>query len=292
MRTRADASTRWCAVRTRQLPQLLDTLRPREWGCVAFTSRLHRNGVPVLPRLSGARILAVWDDVASMTGAVMATRGGMIFPSLDTQFLASGGDAPALEGFLARGTLSMVMGVEWQVAGLCDLIHRRPTHTVRYHLMTIDPQAGVADSSPPALQIRPATPADLPALLPLQCAYEKEEVLLPGRSFNRTLAARNLAHRLQSQRVYVALHAGTPVAMAGTNARGFAYDQVGGVYTVPAYRNRGISRDLMGVLMREAHCDHRQLCLFVKPQNAAAYTLYRNLGFTVRDWFAITYYAG
>ncbi|TVQ96159.1 MAG: GNAT family N-acetyltransferase [Spirochaetaceae bacterium] len=291
MRIRADASTRWRTVRPRQLPQLLDILRPREWGCVTFTSRLHRNGAPTLPRLSGARILGVWDDSASMRGAVMATRGGMIVPCIESRLLAAGGDAQALEGFLTRGTISMVMGVQWQVDGLCDLIRRKPTHTVRYHLMTIDPKSKAADHSPPSLQIRPAVPADLLALLPLQCAYEEEEVLLPGRTINRTVAARNLAHRLQTQRVFVALDGETPVAMAGTNARGFDFDQVGGVYTVPAHRNRGISRHLMRVLMEQANTDCKQLCLFVKPQNGAACTLYRNLGFTVRDWFSITYYA-
>lgn len=220
----------------------------------------------------------------------MATRGGMIVPCLDTQILTSGGDATALEDFLTRGTLSMVMGVQWQVEGLCDLVPRKPTHTVRYQLMTIDPDGDTADDAPPTLQIRPAVPADLAALLPLQCAYEEEEVLLPGRTINRTVAARNLAHRLQTQRIFIALHDGRPVAMAGTNARGFDYDQVGGVYTVPAHRNRGVSRDLMHALMRAARTDRKRLCLFVKPNNAAACTLYRNLGFTVRDGFAITYY--
>lgn len=291
MRIRADASTRWRAVRPRQLPQLLNTLRPREWGCVAFTSRLHRNGVPALPRVGGARILGVWDDSTTITGAVMATRGGMIVPCIATELLAAGGDAPALADFLTRGALSMVMGVQWQVDGLCDLIPRRPTHSVRYHLMTIDLDDDTTHDDRPTLQIRPANPTDLAALLPLQCAYEEEEVLLPGRTINRTLAARNLAHRLQTQRIFVALHNGTPVAMAGTNARGFDYDQVGGVYTAPAHRNRGVSRDLMRVLMRTARTDHKRLCLFVKPQNRAACTLYRNLGFTVRDGFAITYYA-
>lgn len=290
MRIRADASARWRTVRPRQLPQLLDTLRPREWGCVAFTSRLQRNGIPVLPRVGGARILAVWDDSASMTGAVMATRGGMIVPCLDTQLLASGGDAAALEDFLTRGALSMVMGVKWQVEGLCDLIPRKPSHTVRYQLMTIDPDGDTSDDGASTLQIRPAVPADLAALLPLQCAYEEEEVLLPGRTINQTLAARNLAQRLQTQRIFVALHDGTPVAMAGTNARGFDYDQVGGVYTVPAHRNRGISRALMRVVMGAARADRKRLCLFVKPQNLAACALYQNLGFTVRDGFAITYY--
>ena len=66
---------------------------------------------------------------------------------------------------------------------------------------------------------------------------------------------------------------------AGTNARGFRVDQIGGVYTLPARRGRGIAAALMAALLADILGQGRKPSLFVKPTNAAALALYRSLGF-------------
>jgi uncharacterized protein len=79
--------------------------------------------------------------------------------------------------------------------------------------------------------------------------------------------------------VFAAEEGGVIVAKAGTNARGFGVDQIGGVYTLPARRGRGLGYALMVALLAEIGAEGRMPALFVKPGNAPARALYRGLGF-------------
>jgi predicted GNAT family acetyltransferase len=83
---------------------------------------------------------------------------------------------------------------------------------------------------------------------------------------------------------------GVPVAKAGTNARGFTTDQIGGVFTRPDLRHRGAARAVMTALLEHVRRDRRQACLFVKKDNAPAIRLYLGLGFDVRGEYRISYY--
>jgi len=127
--------------------------------------------------------------------------------------------------------------------------------------------------------VRRARPEDLGALYPLQEAYEREEVLTPIHEFNAAASRAALARSLELQLVYVAVEDGRIVAKAGTNARGFGVDQIGGVYTIPERRGRGLATALMAALLGEIRRAGRCVALFVKPGNAAALALYRALAF-------------
>jgi predicted GNAT family acetyltransferase len=127
-------------------------------------------------------------------------------------------------------------------------------------------------------------------MLPLQEAYEREEVLTPIHSFSLPACRASLARALERQVVVLAEEGGTVVAKAGTNARGLAVDQVGGVYTLPARRGRGIAAALMSALLAEIEGAGRRASLFVKPHNAPAMSLYRSLGFVEIDDFRADYY--
>ena len=89
------------------------------------------------------------------------------------------------------------------------------------------------------MTLRRPTPADAGALLPLQHAYEKEEVLLDPALFNDALSMRSLLQSLREEVHVVLEREGRPLAKAATNARGFTVDQIGGVYTVPTDRGKG-----------------------------------------------------
>ena len=131
----------------------------------------------------------------------------------------------------------------------------------------------------PDLELRLATLDDLDALVPLQTAYEFEEVLTPIHSFNRAACRASLARALERHLVFVAEEGGVIVGKAATNARGISVDQVGGVYTLPQRRGRGVARALMEELLRAIEGSGRRAVLFVKPENAPARALYRGLGF-------------
>jgi predicted GNAT family acetyltransferase len=80
------------------------------------------------------------------------------------------------------------------------------------------------------------------------------------------------------------------VAKAGTNARGFTVDQIGGVFTVEEVRNSGIAFRVMEELLRRIFAEKSTVCLFVKKNNLPALALYGKLGFHVADGYRISYF--
>ncbi|MFW5826714.1 MAG: GNAT family N-acetyltransferase, partial [Alkalispirochaeta sp.] len=113
---------------------------------------------------------------------------------------------------------------------------------------------------------------------------------LPGHRPNPAASRAALLHSLEHQLVLVATYRDTVVARVATNARGYHGDQVGGVYTDPQWRNRGVARWLMSVLLAELQKEHRNASLFVKLDNQPAQELYRSLGFLFESPFRISYY--
>jgi RimJ/RimL family protein N-acetyltransferase len=79
------------------------------------------------------------------------------------------------------------------------------------------------------------------------------------------------------------------VATVALNAAYGVVGQVGGVYTRPADRKRGIARAAMQLLMRDAKHYHRfaKLILFTGEDNAAARRLYESLGFELAGAFGL-----
>jgi predicted GNAT family acetyltransferase len=183
------------------------------------------------------------------------------------------------------------MGLDHQVRAIEELLSAQIYERIDYYLMTRE----YFNIQPPKselgnLKLRQAISSDLFSLFPLQRDYEKEEVLLDPERFNATASFLSLQKNLRTELIYLAELDGVPVAKAGTNARGINYYQIGGVFTIPTLRAQGIGRALMQALMWEIAQRKKHLSLFVKKSNGAAIKLYTNLGFTVRDSYAISYY--
>jgi len=153
--------------------------------------------------------------------------------------------------------------------------------------------AARADAGPPtgACRTRLAGPADLDELYPLQEAYEKEEVLTLIHRFEPAATRAALARSLEERIVVAAEVGGFLVGKAGTNARAFGLDQVGGVYVAPPYRGRGIGRALMEDLLGRLASEGRGASLFVKTHNEPARGLYSSLGFEDLADFRADYFA-
>ncbi|MCK5198965.1 MAG: GNAT family N-acetyltransferase, partial [Spirochaetales bacterium] len=66
-------------------------------------------------------------------------------------------------------------------------------------------------------------------------------------------------------------------------------NQIGGVYTKPEYRNRGISTLLMQMLLNGIHKSGKKAVLYVKKGNKPALALYRKLGFRIIDEYSAYY---
>jgi ribosomal protein S18 acetylase RimI-like enzyme len=302
--------------REEHFPEIVRFLREREWGCVAFTSQLMHAGRAVFPsRLrkrihvdNGTEYTAHREDAGAGGGtdgegiaaAVLQTNSGFLYPVFSETLGTSPELPPKLYQRFRRGSLffNTVMGRAGHVEALERIVPKSPSHRVSYYLMVrdrVDPSDIPEPSEESALaelRLHRATVPDARKLFHLQEGYEREEVLLPGRSFQPQAAFQALKQSIRDQIVLYATLQGQTVAKAATNARGMHYDQIGGVYTEPRYRNRRIARSLMLQLLREIGEAGRGASLFVKKHNEPAIALYRRLGFDIRDDFRISYYLG
>jgi predicted GNAT family acetyltransferase len=165
--------------------------------------------------------------------------------------------------------------------------------SIDYHLMGLERgeyRPPVEEPEPEGLRLREAGPPDARGLYPLQRDYELEEVLIEPGHFDPPTCLANLRKTLRRQVVILAELDGRPVSKAGTNARGFDADQIGGVFTVEGQRGRGLARRVMVVLLERIFREKSLASLFVKKQNPAAVALYRRLGFRVLEDFRISYF--
>lgn len=295
----------WELARPSDLDDLVAFLTIDEWGHVAFSSRIVNRGMPNPHRIS-VHVNRVAGGSSRFREAVFVGRGGLILPVLTgSNDLSPRRDIGSL---LDNGSRSLhsIMGLRADVARVQGALDRTPRAVIDYHLMVLDPlrfadggdptaerreeREAVDHAEGPTLRIKRARPKDLLALFPLQREYEKEEVLLDPEQFNATATYMHLQQHIKREVIFYAASGRRIVAKAGTNAQGIRFSQIGGVYTVHDLRNRGIAARLMSRLIAHLLEHRREVCLFVKPENSAAVSLYQRLGFRRRDVFRITYY--
>ena len=278
--------SRWRYAEAADLQPVAQSLRRREWAYVPFSARLTGSGWRYRwLRRSWAIVLE--RSAAEHPSAVLITRSGLVLPALrDGRPLP-----PALRSLIERSCRSpqTVMGTRSDVLRVQELLGCGYA-MVDYTLMTLEAAAFRPPELPSDLQVRRARPRDARRLFELQRAYELEEVLLDRSRFDGALCRRLLQRSLQRELIYFGTVGGHPVSKAGTNARGFAVDQIGGLFTEPARRRRGYGGAVLTALLRELFAAGRSAALFVKPNNATAIRLYENLGFAARDSYRICYY--
>ena len=225
--------SRWRFAAAADLGPVASAVCEREWAYVPFSARLAE---------STSRTRWPWPAWSVLVGghapsgsrhppALLVTRSGLVLPALR-------GDLPlprALRPLVYRacGRLHSAMGLRAEVARVQELLGRGYA-VVDYLLMTVDSACARAAAAPPELRLQRARTRDAKRLFDLQRAYELEEVLLDGSRFNADECLRLLRRGLQRELVYFGTVRGHPVTKAGTNARGFAVDQIGGVFTEAA----------------------------------------------------------
>lgn len=175
-----------------------------------------------------------------------------------------------------------------------------PAESIDYDLMALDkePSADCLAAGPPGLIIRQPGSKDMANLLPLQSAYEQEEVLPQGAEFDPSSSRATLEDILAHGRILCAELGGRMIAKANTSAESFTRSQIGGVYVHPDYRGRGIATQLCAELIRSLRTPGtaapiprgRGISLFVKKRNPTAFSVYRRIGFEVLSDYRISYY--
>ena len=134
------------------------------------------------------------------------------------------------------------------------------------------------------------TPMMLGVLLPLQIAYEKEEVVWQDDQLNENVTRLSFLHALKTQQIFVLSKGGAYIAKAGTNALGKKYAQLGGIYTVPSERGKGYADCLVRHVITKLHEQGKRAVLFAKPENTSALRLYEKCGFKKIGRYEIAYF--
>jgi ribosomal protein S18 acetylase RimI-like enzyme len=275
----------WEIVRAPEYPEAEAYIRPREFALCFLSSRLKAG-------LSPKTNLLAFRRGGEIQGLVLAERSGFCFPAMencppehDAQLAAtlaalSSRDPGTVSGFPACvSRLERALGID--AADGFDYYLLR--HPLGRDLPRPEPrEEGIA--------FRLAAPKDLEEILPLAIAYEKEEVLSKIHSFDARATRHGLSHALAHQLVMVAIKNGKILGKAQTNARGFGWDQLGGVYVAPEFRGRGIAGAICSRLVSAVHSQGRSACLFVKQKNESAIGAYRKINFEFTEDFRISYY--
>ncbi|MCQ2594424.1 MAG: GNAT family N-acetyltransferase [Treponemataceae bacterium] len=141
-----------------------------------------------------------------------------------------------------------------------------------------------------AVQFCPCAPKDKEKLYLLQQGYEIEEVLPPGSEHDPESCLKNLEIALKKQQVFAIYVAGAAVAKTGTNAQGFNHCQIGGVYTLPNYRGKGLAGFGICRLCSVLKEQNKKPVLFVKTHNLPAQKAYLKAGFVFTGKFNIFYF--
>ena len=271
----------WRQASRRDMPAILDFLLRDEALCVPFTSRLR----------AGKRAFELYyetDNRGAIADCVLFTTTGLLLPVLTSD------SARSLSGLLSAlgGVVHSIMGVGQCVVRAEELLPVAPTTRIEYFLMTLrrSQRRIVPLPSDARLRVRKAGPADAECLFKIQKDYELEEVVIDPNHFSDAQCLRLLQHTLREEMVYAVEMDGRPVAKAATNARGYGIDQIGGVYTVPALRGKGLARLAVATLLGEIFEEKQAACLFVKKRNTPAIALYHRLGFAVVSDYIISYF--
>lgn len=269
---------------SKQTDSLLAFVLPHEKMAVGFVGHFLRRDVDCFFVMDGTRIC----------GAFSFSAGRQIFHCLpDTHSVAREEILHVLTAFFRRqknrdlfNIIGEENGTELIRQAIAAAWGRTSRHEQTYVLLE---KSGAAEQVDSSCCVR-CEPEMIDALLPLQIAYEREEILWEGEPYNPNVTRLAFLHTLRTQQVFALVKDGRYVAKGGTNAQGKRYAQLGGVFTVPSERKKGYATQLMRHVAYELHRQGKDIVLFAKKDNTAALRLYEKIGCKNVGSFEIVYY--
>lgn len=281
----------WRRAEKQDLNSVARFLQHQESRCVSFAWRLRLKQKHNL-RWGPQDTILFRNGGRGIDGAVFVSSAGLLYPV----FADGSGEQYKAMGNLREEILKavsvpvMIMGPAKPSEALNIHLRGKSVRDMHYKLLEkttcYQKRPALSDS----LKIRKALPRHLHHLLNLQIGYEQEEVLASPDLIDKEMTEQMLRLNLKQQLVYGGFIGGKAVSKAQTNAIGYNYAQIGGVYTAPEYRRKGYSAAVMDALLDRLEKDHLKTALFVQNGNIPALRLYRNLGFEQIDDFRIIYY--
>ena len=199
-----------------------------------------------------------------------------------------------LENFFLEKTVKCINGEKTSaeyIKTILEQLGQKPNQTNNYKLMIlksdfISPSEKLSCDD----EIRRCSDINFDELLELQKMYITKEVAPQGKQVSDLQVSMTLRQVLKSQLMFALFSDGEPVAKANTNAIGFNWIQIGGVFTHPLYRRNGYAWQLMAVLLSRIERGNKKACLFVKEKNIPAIELYQKIGFIESGKFEIDYF--
>ena len=262
-----------------------------EYKSISFISRVYQNKNLIIPPSKIAKVFCEVSDSNPniIKNALMITSGGILMPIFSDKQPSHIVIFKLIKKVLHyKNKIYCILGIKKDTEYLKKYLNYSLYSTIDYSLLTENfNKKYYMDKTP--LKVKKANKRDTLILFSLEKAYLLEEVLGENSEINHQAAFLNLKKTCTYQSVFYGLIDKKIIAKVNTNGQGFSYNQIGGVYTKPEYRNQGISTYLMKILINEIHSLGKNAVLYVKKGNKPALTLYKNLGFHIISDYSAHY---
>lgn len=278
------------------LTETASFITAQEENNITLSSLFYQNGECQIPSPASYKIFLFREPSSRMLKGVLAlSKTGSILHCL--KFTTEKEESlfkKMISNEIPQDWIFCIIGEKKGTDLVASAIKRKSQERRSYTLMHFECKAPKLPL-PEGLKLIQCGTEQLEALCPLQKGYEIDEVLLAPEDFEETASRLTLRKFLREQIIYALFTQGStkasiPVAKAGTNARGLNWCQLGGIYTVPRYRNKGYAAFLAQSLALKIAQSGKKTALFVKDKNIAAQKAYTKAGFVKDKAFEIIYY--
>ena len=264
------------------IEKLTALVKPQEISCidtVPMVSGTKKSSKPIIAHTYGD----------TLDAALFFTDYGRVMPVMGNQFFFRQEDVNYVSA-LAGNTVFLPTSVSGKTEAVDMFLDKfscgQRQQVVEHYIMELEPDRfKMPQMTPPQkMRILRGSTRQLLPLFPLQKTYERQEVLLNPDSQDTMETFRWLRSILTNEICFYARRGFRYVSKANTNARGFDHIQVGGVFTVPRFRNQGYALNTVAALCRFIiEEEHKIPSLFVRSGNENAIKLYKSLGFEIKD---------
>ncbi|MDA3938626.1 MAG: GNAT family N-acetyltransferase [Spirochaetia bacterium] len=261
----------------------LSFVRIYDYKSISFISRIYQNGQLIIPSAKIAKIFCEVSETnpENIKNAIMITSGGIIMPIFSDKYPSPEVIKIMLKNILKyKNKIFCILGIKEDTELIKKELIYSSSSTINYSLLRDNTYKQFTHHIR-SLSVKKAKKRDALLLFQLEKAYLQEEVLVGNNSINQQAILHNLRKTCSNQSVFFASVRKEIIAKVNTNGKGFGYNQIGGVYTKPQYRNQGISTYLMKYLLNEIHKSGKNAVLYVKKENDPALSLYKKLGFQI-----------
>ena len=254
------------------IPIILEYLVKREFTCISLMSHvlsfnekeslyfIYNNQIPL--------------SANNITGVILITNYGVVLHSIEHA------SKQLLFKYFNNANLFSIAGTMDGSTIIESMLKKKPSTIFDYDLLTYNYNIQTRKQIKPLSEnhkIIQCTFEDLEKLYFLQYNYQIEEVLPKGRMISENQCCNILYDRLKKHTVFAIKDSRNKfIAMAGTNAIGYNYAQLGGIYTDKSHRGQGLAQNLVQHIVLNSN---KKTALFVKKNNISAQKAYKNVGF-------------